>query len=225
MKTKIPHIILAGLFGASTANSATIVMDDASSSRITSNTQSGSGTNLAGSGTNYVGTKSNGAGIDGHAGFAFQMTGASASDLLSANFSVSYTGVQTAAPNYNVDVYVNRVSLSAAFEVADFQNGTKLMDDFVITSDSTGNYSLDTDGQTDLFNYLSTNWVEDSYLIITLKANTDPGFIMGEDANANYQFGSFGATDAQLTVTAVPEPSSAALLGLGGLALMLRRRK
>jgi hypothetical protein len=28
-----------------------------------------------------------------------------------------------------------------------------------------------------------------------------------------------------LNVTSVPEPSSAALLGLGGLALMLRRRK
>lgn len=34
-----------------------------------------------------------------------------------------------------------------------------------------------------------------------------------------------GVTITQFTVTAVPEPSSAALLGLGGLALVLRRRK
>jgi len=32
-------------------------------------------------------------------------------------------------------------------------------------------------------------------------------------------------TTMQITTTAVPEPSSAALLGLGGLALILRRRK
>ena len=34
-----------------------------------------------------------------------------------------------------------------------------------------------------------------------------------------------GSTVDTLTITAVPEPSSAALLGLGGLALILRRRK
>ncbi len=32
-------------------------------------------------------------------------------------------------------------------------------------------------------------------------------------------------TGADYTLTSVPEPSSAALLGLGGLALILRRRK
>jgi len=34
-----------------------------------------------------------------------------------------------------------------------------------------------------------------------------------------------GATGVQINFIAVPEPSSAALLGLGGLALILRRRK
>ncbi len=36
---------------------------------------------------------------------------------------------------------------------------------------------------------------------------------------------SFNVVDAQFSAVAVPEPSSAALLGLGGLALILRRRK
>ncbi len=37
--------------------------------------------------------------------------------------------------------------------------------------------------------------------------------------------GGLGLITSDLTITAVPEPSSAALLGLGGLALILRRRK
>jgi len=204
---------------------ATIVMDEANSSRIFSTAQNGSGTTLGG-GTLYVGTKNNQNGFDGHAGYAFQMTGASATDILSfANFSVSYTGIQTAVPPYDVDVYVNRVASTSTFLVSDFENGTKIMDDFVIQSDPTGNYSLDAGGQANLLNYLQTNWVENEYVFITLKANTDPNFIMGEDANANYQFGSVGNTDAQLTVSiATPEPSTLGLFAMGAGLLAARRR-
>lgn len=34
-----------------------------------------------------------------------------------------------------------------------------------------------------------------------------------------------GGSQREITITTVPEPSSTALLGLGGLALMLRRHR
>lgn len=226
MKTKIPHLILAGLLGASTAHAATITIDDANTARIVDYTQNGSG-DSATTHTMFVGTKDNSNGWDGAGGIAFQMTGASAADLTAADFSISVVSI-TGTPAYDVDVYVNRVSSSSAFLASDYENGIKIMDDFVTKTDGVGNYSLDTTGQTNLFNYLSTNWVEDDYVLITLKGSSLP---MGEDASHNINFGGSittwapGGTDAQLTITAVPEPSSTALLGLGGLSLMLRRKR
>ena len=226
MKTKIPHLILAGLLGSSAAHAATIAIDDANTARIVSDAQDGSGSSAT-THTMFVGTKANGAGWDGAGGIAFQMTGASAADLTAANFSISVVSIQ-GTPAYNVDVYVNRVSPSSAFLATDYEVGTKIMDDFVTTSDGAGNYSLNGAGQTNLLNYLSTNWVEDDYVFITLKGSS---LIMGQDANHNINFGGSittwapGGTDAQLTITAVPEPSSAALIGLGGVALILRRRR
>ena len=46
---------------------------------------------------------------------------------------------------------------------------------------------------------------------------------LGAGQSATVDYGTLNA--GELTVTIVPEPSSTALLGLGGLALVLRRRK
>ena len=51
-----------------------------------------------------------------------------------------------------------------------------------------------------------------------------PGGTLNLTANTTRSANLFGI-GGDFTVTAVPEPSSAALLGLGGLALILRRRK
>ena len=50
--------------------------------------------------------------------------------------------------------------------------------------------------------------------------------LVGGYGNFQYDFGA-GSFDAfnLVTLTPVPEPSSAALLGLGGLALLMRRRR
>jgi hypothetical protein len=48
--------------------------------------------------------------------------------------------------------------------------------------------------------------------------------LQGED-DVDQQFGRFSSPSLTVDFTAVPEPSSTALLGLGGLALILRRRK
>lgn len=52
--------------------------------------------------------------------------------------------------------------------------------------------------------------------------DNDQGTEMFENGNSPRYDGAF---DAPITVNMVPEPSSTALLGLGGLALILRRRK
>ena len=225
MKTKIPHLILAGLFGVSTAHAATILnIDDTLGARLFDASQSGSGGTPNTVQALNVGTKSNGGGWDMHAGFVFQMTGAPSGYLLGADFSVSATGGQGQSA-YNIDLYANRVSSSATFQANDFEDFDSLiMEDFWVVNDGLGNYSLDATGQANLLSYLQTNWVEDDYVFFTLKLDTAPNFIAGEDASANTIFGSATDNDSLLIIT-VPEPSSTALLGLGGLAFAVRRRR
>jgi len=70
-----------------------------------------------------------------------------------------------------------------------------------------------------------------SYSINGAPATTGAAF--GLDLTQEYHFatyfqddlGDFSISEVTLTALAVPEPSSAALLGLGGLALIVRRRK
>ena len=93
MKTKIPHLILAGLFGISTAHAATVIaIDDTGGARLYDTSQSGSGNSLNTIAAINIGTKSNNAGWDMHGGFVFQMTGAANGYLEAADFSVSATG-------------------------------------------------------------------------------------------------------------------------------------
>jgi hypothetical protein len=224
-KNKIPHLILAGLFGVSTAHAATIIsIDDTSGARLYDAQQDGSGSHVNLSAALNVGTKNNSNGFDMHAGFVFQMTGAANGYLEAADFSVSATGGQGQSA-YNIDLYVNRTSSSSTFNTSDYQVFDQLiMEDFWVVDDGFGNFSLDATGQANLLSYLQTNWVEDDYVFFTLKLDTAPSFIAGEDANANTIFGDTTNNDSLLTIT-VPEPSSTALLGLGGLALMLRRKR
>jgi len=77
------------------------------------------------------------------------------------------------------------------------------MADFVTTSSTTGTYSLDATGQSNLLAYLESNWVEDSYVFITLK--TSPVATSAATVTDYYSFGFATATgasdDAELHVT------------------------
>jgi hypothetical protein len=155
--------------------------------------------------------------------WVFQMTGtALGTDITNANFSVTQTG---GATPFVVDAHVIRTSSVATFLVSDYQTSAlNIMDDF----GAGGNVeqSLDTAGQLSLASYLQTNWVENEYIFIGIK--NDPLLTGNSAQNGDgNSFRSYTKFDngGTLTVTAVPEPTSAALLGLGGFALILRRRK
>jgi len=219
-KTKIPHLILACLFGATFASQGAVValeLEDANYARLldTNSTFDGVG-NTTADHLVQVGTKQSGAGHAVNGGYAFQMTGSSSIYLDAVDFSVSY------------DFYATRVSSDSTFSASDYENGTLLMEDFVTTTSTFGSKSLDATGQANLFTYLQNNWVEDDYIFITLKA--DPVVLTNNDLNETYTFSSGAPTweagkSNALLIISVPEPSSTALLGLGLSSMLLRRRR
>ncbi|MEZ7957070.1 MAG: PEP-CTERM sorting domain-containing protein [Rubritalea sp.] len=154
--------------------------------------------------------------------WAFQMTGtASGTNITDADFSVTQTG---GGGNLAADAYVIRTAGASTILVSDYQtNAQLLMSNF--NSSGAGAQSLDAGGMTNLISYLQTNWVENDYVFIGIKNQSTPTGLtfVGDDSN-NFDFYTAGDNGGTLTLV-VPEPSSTALLGLGGLALILRRRK
>ena len=193
-----------------------------SSARIRDQTFGGNGTLVQSDQANQVGLLSFAA---VHSAFVFEMDGiGDPSSIDTANFSVSLTSKSTAnLPTWNVDVYANRVSSSNAFENADYENGTLIMEDFVVTTDSPGSYTLDSTGQANLSTFLQNNWVDGSFVFFSLKS--DPIQTALVTGDPRYTFGGSSSSDAQLSVsTAVPEPSVLALAALGVLLLYRRAR-
>ncbi|MBK1830205.1 PEP-CTERM sorting domain-containing protein [Verrucomicrobiaceae bacterium R5-34] len=159
-------------------------------------------------------------GVDLVGVISFQMTGVDPTDIVSADFSSLQNTVNLSDTSlFSISANVIRIDASSAGQNSDFEAAplTTLMTGFDgnATTDTTA--SLDAAGQIILGDWLKSNWVEGEYVFIQLKAdNTD----MQTGSNNLYNY-----SNSTLTITTVPEPSSAALLGLGGLALIMRRRK
>ena len=170
---------------------------------------------------------------DFHPVYVFEMLGAGlGSNITDAQFSVTQTGTHT--PEFTkVDAFVLRTAVDATILASDYElAGTKLMDDFAGTvSGGVPLKSLDAGGQSSLTTYLQNNWQEGEYLFFSLRGGDDTTIPYTSSTLNGYIFGNSsggwteGSTDALLTITAVPEPTSAALIGLGGLALLLRRQR
>lgn len=145
--------------------------------------------------------------------------------VTSADFS-AFKFASSGNPDLLVSVFTRSTQ---AVQAADYQGaGTgytssvvDLETDFADGPNSVA-YSLTTTGQDSLISFLDEN-KDDDYLFVRVRANGTP---VGGQA---YQFGNTNgdqtAAVTTLSFTAVPEPSSSALLGLGGVALLLRRRR
>lgn len=173
----------------------------------------------------------------------FQLPDLGAVDLpfLTASFTFNYVSNTNidGTELQNVDLYAIRLSGSASSAPigADFFLGAfgsddtdaiALQDDIITPTSALGLATTDSTANAGLVAYLNTvydggNGIGDFvFLRLSLDAEADTN---ERFAFTSAEGGSEGATHPQINFTAVPEPSSAALLGLGVLGLMTRRRR
>ena len=213
MKTKKLPLILAGLLGtAITSHGATVMTTIAASSDGQARDTNSDGTgDSANAGSVLTGVSTNTREGNINALWAFSLTDAIAPNVVcNAEFSVNVNLVPSNA-TFNVDLHVIRIASSDAFLASDYENSsTILATDFWTPTDGTGALTFD------MTSYLQgSSWSSSDYLIMGVK--TDP-FTLNPTVNQRW----LGFEALELTVS-VPEPSSTALFGLGGLALILRR--
>jgi len=155
-----------------------------------------------------------------HAAYSFQLT--QKFNVEEADFSISWTGT-FGSPTWNVDVYASRVDASGTIIASDFEASNLIMENFVTTTDSQGNFSLDSGGKLALADFLNANWEEDSYVFITLKTNP---LLTAQAGSTGYIFGGGTTADGQLFLTEVaPEPSTLGLLFAGIIVMAAKRKK
>jgi hypothetical protein len=246
MKTKIPHLILAGLFGTAIASQGAVVVNVSDADFDPDAGQFG---------TTDLGTLSRDQNVVDGAGpqtLQYTVSGLTIDDDGTANDSVQITFTATASGTINsgfnnasqgffavgswlsaeqwtrMDFTGITVNVSGGgFSAAEFLGFTNLQVQLA-GGGETGN-----DGSTDEFTINGTTYADDAgdfaggddfaianddfILLTAVEVATGTGTTAGTYRHFDMDF--------QFSATAVPEPSSTALLGLGGLALMLRRKR
>ena len=220
MKTKIPHLILAGLFGTAMASQAAIVYtEDFNPAVVPDATGSTNFVDFNASADEYWIGPLNRVDYSGNLTVSIDGTkGRGAVVWLDASswvgssatiaFDVSdYTGAGSEDPYFQA-YYANDVS---AGNLAQFDVHEALGAD--LRTSTTGSATMSTAGAK---NVITANGTGLSFSFDT----ADADWI----ALAFYSTGDIASFD-NISLSVVPEPSSTALLGLGGLALMLRRKR
>lgn len=212
-------------FGLTThiSHAASYAIDDIDGVRIASTSGSGVGSSVQ---RNQL-WAGNIAGSDWGVVFVYDLPalGLDEKVITSADFSAFKAGT-SGNPDLLVSVFTRG---SQTVQAADYQGaGTgytssvvDLETDFADGPNS-ATYSLTTAGQDSLVSFLGDN-KDDDYLFVRIRANGTP--VAGQAYQFGNTVGDQTAAVTSLSFTAVPEPSSTALLGLGGLALALRRRR
>ncbi len=143
---------------------------------------------------------------------------------------VSVQGPQSLRNPLSPNTYTAKVWLDTDGDATTWDPGT-----LVATSTNSG--SFDTVDAFVTFNFSNEQLNDNTVYVLSFTNGTDDhaAFRAGvTNAGSGYAGGAVfqngspaygGSYDLAMQVTTVPEPSSAALLGLGGLALILRRRK
>jgi hypothetical protein len=254
MKTKITSLITAGILGTSLASqAATIVyqsdftgstvgdagLTSGGASGAIWNIESGNlNANFPGGGDRATVRNIGGYGLDpGYIGYTVDVT---FNQTTSSNdFTIGLFDVSTGNWNYGNDFmqdgttnqpYAIAFSTDGPLEnandnrdVLSFYNGSTTS----TLSDAQGNIKFGQDTTLSL-TITADSW---SYSLNGVAATTGSGSF---DMSKSYAFAAYGHQTgsalngsyiSNITITAIPEPSSTALLGLGGLALMLRRKR
>ena len=218
-KNKIPHLILAGLFGVSTAHAATIAFGDSIRVDFGGTASIGNENTISSSLLSITDAIRFSDGAATGVGIAVTKTG-------DVNWTEANTNEGT-GPNA-----LNTTDASVFADALGINNGggatmsitfTGLIDS--LTYDLTGGVNANSNYETGWTIAGSPRQVSDatasggyiSFTDLTSSANTLTITLDRELKNH--------LAVSQLQLTAVPEPSSTALLGLGGLAFALRRRR
>jgi hypothetical protein len=170
--------------------------------------------------------------------FAMKLTGYdSGADIASVD-SFSITAPNMTVPvgdgAFNANLYVwtgspgNPTIFSTGnVTTADWQwpntigtSGTLLQSSFIPQGSSAGTFSLDSGGKAALLSYLQNYYATDDYVIFTMRMSA-----LDTGSEGLLRLGAYNQITGSLQTTAVPEPSTYALV-LGGIAtLMLIRRR
>jgi len=250
-KTKIPHLILAGLFGTSLASQAAVLYQ----SDFTGTTVGDADleVNGANSGTWNIDTVND----------RLRYSAPFSTSRTTVNNTVGY-GLEPGYKGYTLDVTFNQLGSGTTFTIGlvDADDTWNWNNDFLDTVGQPYAIAFQTDGSSEnansnddvlMFHNESTTtalsdaqgditYGQDTTLSITVTADSFSYSLNGApattgaitfDTSKNYMFAAYanrgtaanGSYISNITITAIPEPSSGALLGLGGLALALRRRR
>ena len=246
MKNKIPHLILTGLLGSSIASQAAITV---------SVSDADFDPNAGQFGVASDGTLVRDANVVDGAGpqtLTYTVSGLTIDSDGIANDSVTISFSATASGNINSGVNNSNQGFFAVGSWIDAGEFTRM--DFAsislgLSSGATGaaeflgftgvsvqlatNGETGDDGSTDKFTlngttYAHTPGAGEEAISSNIAINNDDFILLTgvETASgAGTNGGSYRHLDMDFSFSAVPEPSSTALLGLGGLVLALRRRK
>ena len=170
--------------------------------------------------------------------FLFQLSGYSSGsqiasvDSLSLNINLTKPAAQ---PNFSPTLYIwTGTSLAETGNVttSDFRypNDNQyqliaLQTSVFTPSTSTGvqTISVGSTGRDTLLSYLQSNYVNNNYLALTLRTSppTDPNFSAYDGL---YRLNEANTITGSVVTTAIPEPSTAVCIVLGGLGLLALRR-
>ena len=168
--------------------------------------------------------------------FAMKLSGySSGADIASVDsFSISAPNlIAVGAAAFNANLYVwtgspgNPESYSTGnVTMADWSwphmigtSHTLLQSSFIPQGSSAGTFSLDSGGKAALLSYLQNNYVTDHYVIFTMRMSA-----LNTGSDGLLRLGAYNQITGSLQTTAIPEPSTAVCIVLGGLGLLALRR-
>ena len=219
MKAKITHLILTALLASATSAPAfVLIQDDFTWNSVDGGNQVLGNTLNIDWTTDLTGSASDLTSIGDTGGFSSTTSGSKIGTNGYAFRARGFTFTFTADDTY----YLTDLALAVGAASSAGNNRAATGDLTITISSGAGNVFSGTeswDGPNTGFETPDWNFSQTNHL---LKAGTEYTFT----ALVSNQSSGFSAFDSlQIEVVVAPEPSSTALLGLGGLALMLRRKR